>query len=550
MKKSIKYFVLSIKKWIKNNRWEAFFLLVILLIAVFFRLYRISEYMTFLGDEGRDAIIVRRLLVDFDPILIGPGTSIGNMYLGPLYYYLIAPSLLLANFSPVGPSVFIALLGIVTVFFIWYVAREWFPVTFKGQSLKGVNIAALVASGLYAISPVVITYSRSSWNPNIMPFFALLCIYSIWKVWYPYAKVSGGRATQSKRYLWLIALGISFAFVMQSHYLGLLLAPVIAIFWFLTFLKIRKQTGKWKIENRKFLRNTFYGLIIFAGLMSPLLIFDARHGWINFSAIKTFFLERQTTVSARPWNAIPKIIPISRKIVTRMVAAMNEIYGKWVEGVLVVGIFWVISRLSGDGFKDKKNSAFLLLFVWLGISLVGLGLYKQEIYDHYYGFFSPAVYIFLGGFTQVFLEKRKFSLIHILLGVLLFVLVIINIQNNPLKYPPNRQMQRARSVAEKISEESGGNKFNLAVIAERNYEDGYQYFLEKEGEPVYDIDPLNLDATLANTLFVVCELPKDKCDPTHNPKAEVANFGWSKIEGEWEVSGVTVYKLSHTQNSL
>ena len=52
--------------------------------------------MTFLGAEGRDVIIVRTLLVKADPILIGPGTSVGGMYLGPLYYYFMAPFLLLA----------------------------------------------------------------------------------------------------------------------------------------------------------------------------------------------------------------------------------------------------------------------------------------------------------------------------------------------------------------------------------------------------------------------------------------------------------------------
>ena len=42
--------------------------------------------------------------------------------------------------------------------------------------VKGINFAGLVAALLYAISPTVIIYSRSSWNPNIMPFFALLSV--------------------------------------------------------------------------------------------------------------------------------------------------------------------------------------------------------------------------------------------------------------------------------------------------------------------------------------------------------------------------------------
>jgi 4-amino-4-deoxy-L-arabinose transferase-like glycosyltransferase len=80
------------------------------------------------------------------------------MYLGPLYYYMMAIPLLLANFSPIGPAIQIAILGIITVTFVWWAGREWFG-----------SGAGLIAAGLYAISPTIIIYSRSSWNPNIMP---------------------------------------------------------------------------------------------------------------------------------------------------------------------------------------------------------------------------------------------------------------------------------------------------------------------------------------------------------------------------------------------
>ena len=109
----------KIKAWILANKLETFILVLILLVGAFFRLYKIDQYMTFLGDEGRDAIIVRRLLVDFDLILIGPGTSIGNMYLGPFYYYLLAPALLFSFFSPLGPALLIAILGIFTTSFLF-----------------------------------------------------------------------------------------------------------------------------------------------------------------------------------------------------------------------------------------------------------------------------------------------------------------------------------------------------------------------------------------------------------------------------------------------
>jgi 4-amino-4-deoxy-L-arabinose transferase-like glycosyltransferase len=77
--------------WIKKNKIEFIFLLVVLVIALFLRLFRINEFMTFLGDEGRDVRIVRDLLTEGNLVFIGPQTSVGNMYLGPLYYYMMLP---------------------------------------------------------------------------------------------------------------------------------------------------------------------------------------------------------------------------------------------------------------------------------------------------------------------------------------------------------------------------------------------------------------------------------------------------------------------------
>ena len=94
---------------------------------------------------------------------------------------------------------------------------------------------------------------------------------------------------------------------------------------------------------------------------------------------------------------------------------------------------------------------------------------------------------------------------------------------------------------------SEGKRFNFALIADQNYEAGYRYFLNLNSANVVDIDPQNYDATIAENLFVVCEKVPEKCDPTHSPKAEVASFGWSKIEEEWKIYGTTVYKLSHTK---
>jgi 4-amino-4-deoxy-L-arabinose transferase-like glycosyltransferase len=511
--------LLAISGWIKKHPNEFALLGIVLVVGAFLRLYNIGQYMTFLGDEGRDAIIVRNLLVYADPILVGPGTSIGNMYLGPLYYYFIVPALLLAGFSPVGPSILVALFGCFTIFLIWVCIRQWFP-------SKGFHFGALAASLLYAISPTIIIYSRSSWNPNIMPFFSLLTIYSMWKTW------------KQQDFKWLIVAGISFSFVLQSHYLGLVIAPVILLAWLFAFLHVRKSDN-----STAYIRNSLIGLALFLFLMSPLVIFDARHDWRNTRAMTTFFTERQTTVSVKPWASVDKLFPVYEKSVTRLLTGYDLKLGHQVSVVIIVLTFVYIFVNRKDVVNRK---GFILLILWLGISYAGLAAYKQELYDHYYGVIFAGLFILVGLLFQNLFSENKSKFVKIVGTFCFLVLVVSLLDKNPLKYPPNKQLDRSVAVANLIIEKSLGQPFNFTVIAERNYEGAYQYFFEKDNIQVVEIDPQLADSTIADQLFVVCELPEVLCNPTNNSKAGIANFGWSKVEEVWTVEGVIIYKLVHT----
>lgn len=477
-------------------------IVLILLVGTFFRLYKIDQYMTFLGDEGRDVIIVRNLLVKADPILIGPGTSVGGMYLGPLYYYFMAPFLLLSNFSPVGPSVGVALLGVLTIYLLYIAVSDWLG-----------KRAGIISALLFAISPTVITYSHSSWNPNIMPFFALLSVYSIWRAW------------KLKDQKWLIVTAISFAFVLNSHYLGVFLLPLLVIFWYLSKVS-------WKY--------TLTSLLVFSFLMSPLLIFDVRHDWMNSRALYKFLTERNGTLSNTPTSSIAKFYPTFEQINGSMLTAKKPFVSK----VVAILILSYLAFAFTDKNKNLKKK-YLIPLLWFVFGLVGLGLYNQEIYDHYFGFLFPVPFILIAGFFADRLEKGS-KLMSLTVYGLIIYLVVLNLSNNPLRFNPNNQMKRAQNVSSKVLEIAEGKPFNLAVLAERNYEDGYRYFMELENVQVMHADRWD-QKTIVENLIVICEKQKEKCDPTHSPKAEVANFGMSKIVSDFEVDGVIIYKLIHSK---
>lgn len=474
------------KLWGKINKIgkkELLILGAILLVGAVLRLYKIDQYMTFLGDEGRDAIIVRRIFTEGHPPLIGPGTSIGNIYLGPLYYYLMAIPLLIAGYSPVGPAVMVALLGIATIFLVWYVGRKW-----SGK------LGGLIAAGLYAVSPVVVRFSLSSWNPNIMPFFALLAIYSTWKVF------------NDRNYDWLVVLGISLAFVLQSHYFGILLFPVVIL-----FLAIKKPPT----------RPLLISILVFTILMSPLFIFDLRHNFVNLMAFRGFTTSTTGSFGGLR-TALTNFVPLLNQIVTNLLAGKN----------ILVGSILTIGLVIGGSYLTIKKKLNPLLVTWFVVGVFGLSFYKNQVFDHYTGFLFPAPFLILGSILSISLNKK----LKILTGLLVAILVVINLSSSHLLEQPNRQLPRTIAIAKIINENSDNNPLNVAAIATDNRIDPYKYFLLVWGRQIEEIYP-------TDQLFVVCEKEDGVCKPMNDPEYMIAKFHATAIDRHWVVDGVNIYRL-------
>jgi len=462
-----------IKKFLSKN-W---LLLLILFISAFCRLYRISDYMEFLGDQGRDLIIVRDFLKKGDLFFIGPQTSIGNMYLGPYYYYLIAPALLLANFNPVGPAVFIALFGIATTYLIFFVTKKFFN-----------QKAAYIAAFLYALSPTAIKYSNFSWNPNIMPFFALLFIYLMIE----------------KRYLWA---SLAFVMCINSHYLALLLLPTAFIIWLIN-------------SPRKYLKETVLAVIIFIISLTPQILFDFKHQGQNIKALTTFFTQRENTVNLKAYKSLPIMPRLFNQINTDLLAGKNTNFGIIVSIVLFIGIIYL--------FLKHRNKNLVIFICWYLFGLIGLGLYKQHIYSHYFGFLFPVVFILMA----LFLSKIP----KLLTTILLTFLTIFSLLQNPFRWPPPHQLQTASTVARAVINDSQNQDFNLAVLSKMGY--GFAYFLVDQ-KNYYDLNDKK-----TNQLFVICvPHPDINCDPINNPEWSIAAFGWAKIDSQKEIDGVKIFKL-------
>ena len=484
-----------VKLWWNLKEQKLLFLSIvaILILAAFLRLYRISEYMTFLGDEGRDALIVTNMIVNHHPALIGPPTSVGNIYLGPLYYYMMAGSMFF-NLNPVAAAQMVAIIGVLTVFLVYYF----------GKIILNKE-AGLISALLYAISPVNILQSRSSWNPNPAPMFTLL------------AMLGFAKLQKTRDFKWLILTGVMTAAAVQMHYLALILIPIFGILYFVEVFKKRPA--------KSLVSGTILAIIAFLIVMSPLLLFDLRHDFLNYKAVTKLFSEHQA-VSGSVFSNLYKIPRIfTNNLIGPLMTAGNSY------------LTAIVSILTLSSIYFLSNPWRVNFLVWLLVGILGLSFYQGSVYDHYVGFLNPIPFLLFGSFLKVLKSDKIKMFLGPIYLIIFLSLIFVNLQNSPINSSPNNQLQRTKDVAKFIISKTEEKPFNFALIAASNYDAAYQFYLDQYGHKP-KVVPMNK----TNQLFVVCE--DQVCDPTHHAKHEVAAFGYSKIDWMEEKFGVKIYKLS------
>ncbi len=512
-------------KKIQENK-KIILLIIILLLASFLRLYRVEDYMVFLGDEGRDVLVSLHMLQGKIPFL-GPRVSAGDFFLGPMYYYFMTPFLWLFHYDPVGPAIMVSLFGVATVYLIYFVGKEFFN-----------SSAGLIAALLYSVSPLVLRFSRSSWNPNLMPFFSLLTLYVLY------------RAIKKPHWKLFFVIGLLFGITMQLHYIEVFLGIIIFIFFLI---------GTWIQEKKNSFINIFKrGLLVISGFlisMSPFLAFEIKNGFPNIRTIFSFifssntesgyetggtFLSTITTVFIRVFGALLLRFPESKD------------FGKYTSGLLnfwelVIILLALLSLIYL--FRNKNRLVILLLSLWCFLGIFFFGFYKKAIYDYYYGFLFPLPFLLVGNLIAGSFEPNKKLFTRVLSIIVIIFLVAFNLYGNPFRNEPNRVKDQTEKISEFVLNKTGGEPYNFALMADNNSDYGYRYFFEIAKRAPVTIENSQNDPkrqTVTKQLFVVCE--KQSCNPLGNPLFEIAGFGPATIVKEWDVSVVKVYKLIHAEN--
>lgn len=458
------------KKTLKITKVHLLILLTV--IGFFLRFYNLSGTLQFLGDQGRDALITYRLLIERDPVFIGPVTSIGNMYLGPAYYYFMLPFYALTYPSPMGPVYAVALLGVLTIPLLYILGKEM-----VGER------PALLASVIYTFAWPFIYNSRFSWNPNPAPFVSLIMIWAIYRAW-----------VKDSRYWMLVSL--MFSILIQLHYMNLLSAGVAGLIWLSSIVGVlRKKDPK---HTKRFILSTLGAILIFISSLTPLILFDVRNNYLNSTAFyeMIFGKEEQIRGAGSIFDVLQETHGRSMHILFELTT--NNL--RWLNTLLVIGVFAGIVKVLQSADTRKYILGETLIIMSLCIGIFGTSLYRSSVFDHYLAYLYPVTALILG-MVLSYLWKYGFGKLAVItfFGWFFFT----NVQKydfRDLDWNINDMKQVAQSIENRVQP---GEKYDVVLLAPHGDIEAmnYRYFLTVSDKQILPRERF----AEADTLFIINE---------------------------------------------
>ncbi len=417
----------GIRSWVRNIPKSVLILIGIILVGIFLRTYRFHDWLEFKTDQSRDASLVQDVVRHDAPWpLLGP--AMGNyatddgahFRIGPIYYSFQILSAKVFGPTPDAlayPDLFFSIL---TIPLLYFFLRKAFA-----------EKLSLWLTALYAVSFFAIRYSRFAWNSNLIPFFVLLFLLSLYEFWIRRERVS---------WWWVGALGVALGVGIQLHVITLILFS--GFFLFLAII----MSIRWKGIRYKLLAVCTLALLLNAGQIRS----EVETNFANARIFLGYFMKSDQIVSQDETDGGPSILnDVDCHIQgnSYMLTSLGEDSCSYTFGSLLSGemnknvrnwFFWVtlatslafsvlgyvvlFNRARKETDADKRVW-FLLLASYLAVSfLVMLPVIKGKIELRYFSFAFFAPFLFLGFLVDYL--KSAFPGSFKVVATLLFLVIL------------------------------------------------------------------------------------------------------------------------------
>ena len=366
----------------KDKRW--IFLIIIFSVFAFLRFYQIDSKSIFLTDQLDSAWAAKEIIVDHNFPLIGPANKFGSgLFVGPLYYYLIAIFYYFTNLDPIAAMLFAGATSIIGFFVLFYVAKKLFSLN-----------VALIALFINTVSFSGIQFDRTQWEINFIPIVSLLAFYFLYKI------INGNE----KSILWLsIVLALSF----HVHLTVAVFLPIIILLALPFFPR-----------NKKTLRYIFFSIPILLISLSPIIIANIQSN--NFFAVNAGNYAQSTFHGIH----LRRIFQLEGGAFFQIETFLTLNMLRFLR-IILLPIFFITYLFSAQ--SKNKFTMIILVSLFFLVPWIVLSGYSGEITDYY---FSTNRYIglFIIAYLLVKLLQQKKIIITSTLAVFILYYSFINLQ--------------------------------------------------------------------------------------------------------------------------
>lgn len=417
-------------------------LFLIVLLAIFFRFFRLFDFQYWSVDEEIFVAVVRQIAVNHKLFLISPNVAV-IVSLGSFFHLLSAPIFLLANLTASKILIAGSILGVLTTLVVYKTGKE-----------IGGLVVGRIASFLYAVSFLAAFSDRRWWPLSLDPLLGTLSVLSVINI------IRGKHI-----YALVLAICASFAWHADPSLSVILVFTLLSVFFF-----------KIPLLKKNYLPALAYLLFSF----SPLIFFEFRHpGSITHPLME---LISRPLSSGTPINRAVDIVQIIQSFARSLflMSGKNiELYLGYLKSYpaplispLAEIAITVLALLSFNQInKIEIKVLYLYLFSFLlGLLVFTLGL-GSTFHQHYFVIVWPVFFILLA--CSLSSIKRPYAL------VFLFLVLVSNTYTlffSSMRYPLVLKEQKVNQALTLIDDKP----FSLTVAsADRMFEGfGGLFFLK------------------------------------------------------------------------
>ncbi|MCX6791868.1 MAG: glycosyltransferase family 39 protein [Candidatus Gottesmanbacteria bacterium] len=391
---------------IKNKHLIILFLIFI--CHIFFRFYNLERWANFGWDQLDNAwAAVRIITVQKYPLIGMEAKQNSGIYIGPLYYYLVALFYFFTHLNPVASPILAACTSIVSFYVIYYVSKQLFNTR-----------VALFSCFIYTFSTFIIQSERSQWPVNFIAPLSILIFYYLYKV------IAG----QSRYFIHLAAcVGLSF----QIHFTSIFY-PIIIILTIPFFPK-----------NRSTLKYIGFSLLIFLLYLAPHIIYYLQTHEPNAAGKYSTYI--QTYYHG---FHMKRVLQLVHDAFIEFYAILETPFRFIGNAVFLFILLFGVALLKTSPSKNSLKLLYLVL-LWIVVPWIIFATYSGELSNYY---FSVQLYlaIVIFGYISARILESKYIVMRAFIGIIWLYFAYANITS--FFHTDNGDLINYRLVAKKAIE--------------------------------------------------------------------------------------------------